>query len=50
MLDPSSSFLDVPTVASHYLDIAEYILFRLSLFASFVLVLYRLIVKEWRKR
>lgn len=41
---------DVPAAVSHYLDIAEYILFRLSLFGSFVLVLYRLIMKEWRKK
>jgi hypothetical protein len=41
---------DVPAAVSHYLDVVEYILFRLSLFGSFVLVLYRLIVREWRKR
>jgi hypothetical protein len=46
-VDPVSNF---PAAVGHYLDVAEYVLFRLSLFASFVLVLCRLIVKEWRKR
>jgi len=34
----------------HYLDVAAYVIFRLWLLASFILILYRLLVKEWRKR
>jgi hypothetical protein len=50
MLAPPGSLLDIPAAVSRYLDVAEYILFRLALFASFVLVLFRLIVKEWKRR
>lgn len=46
----SGSLVDVPATVAHYLDLVEYILVRLSLFASVVLVLCRVIVKEWRKR
>jgi hypothetical protein len=41
---------DIPANLGRYFDLAEYILFRSSLLVLFVLGLYRLVTKEWRKR
>ncbi len=49
MLAPSS-LVDVPAAVSRILDVVEYILFRLSLFTCFVLAVYRIVEKEWRKK
>jgi hypothetical protein len=40
MLGPSASSLDVTTL-SHYLDLAEFVAFRVTLFALFLVGLYR---------
>jgi hypothetical protein len=42
--------LDLHSAVSQYLDLAEFVLFRLTLFGLFVLGLYRLFRGEWRKR
>lgn len=41
---------DLHSAVSQYLDTAEFILFRLTLFAFFVLGLYRLFCSEWTKK
>jgi len=41
---------EVPTAVDRYFDLAEHLVLRVSLLAFLALVLYRLIVKEWRKR
>ena len=47
---PVPSGFDVPSVVVHFLDVVEYILFRLFVFGSCVFALRRLIKTEWRKR
>jgi hypothetical protein len=42
--------LDVPISVDRYFDLAEHLALRASLLASLLLMLYRLLEKEWRKR
>jgi hypothetical protein len=47
------SLHDLPTAVSNFFEVVEYILFRLLMFISFVLLFSRFIskeLKEWRKR
>jgi hypothetical protein len=43
-------FFDVPTAIAHFLNVAEYVLFQLVLFACFVIVLGRMLLDEWRRK
>jgi len=41
---------DVPSAIDRYFDLAEHLVLRSSLLTFLVLALYRLVVREWRKR
>lgn len=41
---------DVPSTIDRYFDLAEHLVLRASLLAFLVLALYRLVLREWKKR
>jgi hypothetical protein len=41
---------ELPSTVVHCLDLAAFLLFHLALFTVFVLALYRLVRREWRKK
>jgi hypothetical protein len=50
MSDLFTSLFDVTTSVDRYFDLAEHLALRASLLAFLLLMLYRLLEKEWRKR
>jgi hypothetical protein len=50
MSAPFKFVSDLPSAVGQYLETAEFVLFRLTLFGLFVLALYRLFRGEWKKK